>query len=83
MNNSRTARLMDSSVGNFKMNLLPAFSSEGFRGLTLQITLMLHSSAAILLNLKWRMGVSLVSQRISQLLGIDLLKIINFYRKGQ
>lgn len=39
-----TLILRESSVGNFKINLLPAFSSEEFNGRTLHITLMLHSS---------------------------------------
>jgi hypothetical protein len=35
---------IESSVGNFKMNLLPAFSSYEFNGRTLHVTLILHSS---------------------------------------
>src|SRR6218665_1227819 len=42
----------ESSVGNLRINLLPAFSSESFKGRTLHTTLMLHSSAAIFLILQ-------------------------------
>lgn len=38
---------MLSSEGNLAMNLLPAFSSEEFKGLTRQMTLMLHSSDSV------------------------------------
>lgn len=38
---------VDSSVGNFSINLLPAFSSVAFNGLTRHTTLILHSSAML------------------------------------
>ena len=42
-----TPMVHDSSVGNFIMNLLPAFSSMAFRGRTRHTTLILHSSAIL------------------------------------
>ena len=42
-----TPQLMESSVGNFTTNLLPAFSSEEFSGRIRQTTLMPHSSAGV------------------------------------
>ena len=43
---SLTPIVIESSVGNFIINLLPAFSSEAFSGLTRHTTLILHSSAS-------------------------------------
>lgn len=44
-----TPQWMVSSVGNFTTNLLPAFSSEEFRGRIRHTTLMPHSSAGVVI----------------------------------
>lgn len=59
---------MESSVGNFRINLLPAFSSMAFNGRTRQMTLMLHSAGGSAVAAIFKLDFSRFPQIFGQLL---------------